>query len=92
MKRLLVGLVIIAGSFIVTSANAQPHFRGRVGFGFPHPRAFFAPVRPIIAYPPVPAPYYVGGGLIAPPVYGYGYGYRHYGPVFHGPRYFRGRR
>jgi hypothetical protein len=98
MKRLFFALFLVAGSLAVTSAHAQPYFRGRVGFGFPHPHAFFAPViRPGIIYPPVPVPYYgrgyYGGGVVvAPPVYGYGYGYRHYAPYYHGGRGFRGRR
>jgi hypothetical protein len=92
MKRLFFAIILIAGSIVYTGANAQPYFRGRVGFGFPHPRGFYVPVRPIIAYPPVPAPYFVGGGIVAPPVYGYGYGYRHYAPIYRGRGFYRGRR
>lgn len=89
MKRLFFALILVAGAFAVTNVNAQPHYRGRVGFGFPHPHVFFAPPRPVVIYPPVP---YYGGVSIAPPVYGYGYGYRHYAPHYYEHRYYRGRR
>lgn len=90
MKRLFFALILVAGTLAVASADAQPHFRGRVGFGFPHPHAFYAPVRPAIIYPPVPVPYYSGGALVAGPAYGYGY--RHYAPYYAQCRVFRGRR
>jgi hypothetical protein len=96
MKRLFFALVLVAGALAVTNVDAQPHFRGRIHFGFPHPHGFYAPVRPGIIYPPVP--YYGAGVVIAPPVYGYGYGYgggyRHYSPVYYRGRggYGRGRR
>ena len=64
MKRLFFALILVAGTLAVANADAQPHFRGRVGFGFPHAHAFYAPVRPAIIYPPIPVPYY-GGALVA---------------------------
>jgi hypothetical protein len=88
MKRLFFALILVAGVFAVTNVDAQPHFRGRIGFRFPHPHGFFAPVRPRIIYPPVP--YYGAGVVVAPPVYGYGY--RHYVPHYYEHRYYRGRR
>jgi hypothetical protein len=90
MKRLFLVLFLLAGSLIATNANAQVYVRGRVGFGFPHPHAFYAPFRPAIICPPVPVPYYGGGVVVDGPVYGYGY--RHYAPYYHEHRVFRGRR
>jgi hypothetical protein len=89
MKRLILAVLLVAGTLVATNSDAQVYGRGRVGFGFPH-RAYFAPrvVLPI----PVPAPYYGygGGAVIAPPVYGYGY--RHYDPYFYHGRRFGYRR
>ena len=90
MKRLFFALIVVAGTLAVANVDAQPHFRGRVGFGFPHAHAFYAPVRPAIIYPPIPVPYY-GGALVAGGP-AYGYGYRHYAPYYHERRVFRGRR
>ncbi len=92
MKRLFFALILVAGSFAAVSAHAQPFVRGRVGFGFPHPRAFFAPVPRVAFYPPVPVPvpYYGGGVIVGGPAYGYGY--RHYAPYYHERRGFYGRR
>jgi hypothetical protein len=90
MKRLLLVLFLMAGSLIATNAKAQGYIRGRVGFGFPHPRGFYAPFRPAIVCPPVPVPYYGGGVVVAAPAYGYGY--RYGAPYYHERRYFRGRR
>ncbi len=92
MKRLFFALVFIAGTLAVSNVNAQPHFRGRIGFGFPHPHAFFAPPRPALIYPPVPVPYYGTGVVVGGPAYGYGYGYRHYAPYYREHRSYRGRR
>ena len=92
MKRLFFALILVAGALTVSNADAQV-FRGRVGFGFPHPHGYFVPVpRPII-YPA--APYYGGGAVVVGgPAYGYGYGYgyRHYAPVYHDRRWYHGRR
>jgi hypothetical protein len=90
MKRLFFALILIAGTLAVANADAQPHFRGRIGFGFPHPHAFYAPVRPAIIYPPIPVPYYEGAVVVGGPAYGYGY--RHYAPYYHERRVYRGRR
>ena len=90
MKRLFFALILIAGTLAATSSDAQV-FRGRVGFGFPHPRVFVGvPVPRPIVYAPAPAPYYAGGVVVAGPAYGYGY--RHYYPVYHERRWFHGRR
>jgi len=90
MKRLFFALIVVAGTLAVANVDAQPHFRGRVGFGFPHPHAFYAPVRPAIIYPPIPVPYYGGAVVVGGPAYGYGY--RHYAPYYHERSVFRGRR
>jgi hypothetical protein len=90
MKRLFFSLILVAGVFAASNVYAQPHFRERIGVGFPHPHAFFAPVRPAIIYPPVPVPYYGEGVVVGGPAYGYGY--RHYAPYYREHRVFRGRR
>jgi hypothetical protein len=97
MKRLILALILVAGSVaFATSANAQVYVGARIGFRAPFHRAYIAPGAVYGA--PVynaPAPYYDNGYydntvVVQPPVYNtYPY-YRHYGrPYYHD---YRGRR
>jgi|GEM_PF-5766710 hypothetical protein len=78
MKRLVFALLLVAGTLVATTSDAQVYVRGRVGFGYYPHRIFYAPrvVLPV----PEPAPFYGGGVVVTAPAYGYGYGYRHFDP------------
>jgi len=41
---------MVAGTFIATSAAAQPYFSARIGFRIPQPRVYCAPTPPVVVY------------------------------------------
>ena len=41
---------MVVGTFIATSASAQPYFHAHIGFRLPQPRVFIAPPRPVVVY------------------------------------------
>jgi hypothetical protein len=86
MKRVILSLMLLAGTLVATKSEAQVFVRGGVRFGIPVPvpRVYCAPR--VVYAAPYSAPYYGGGVVVAGPAYGCGYGrfyherrWRHYG-------------
>jgi hypothetical protein len=76
MKRLVFVMLLIAGTLITTTSNAQVYIRGRIGFGF-HPRVYCPPLPPVVYQEQYPAaPYYndYDNSRVIVTVPGYGYG------------------
>ena len=81
MKRLVFVMLLIAGTLVATTSNAQVYIRGRIGFGF-HPRVFCPPPPPVVYQEQYPAaPYYNeydnSREIVTVPGYGYGRYYNH---------------
>jgi hypothetical protein len=73
MKRLVFVMLLIAGTLVATTSNAQVYIRGRMGFGF-HPRVYCPP--PVVYQEQYPAaPYYneYDNNRVIVTVPGYGY-------------------
>src|SRR5450631_3967801 len=77
MKRLVFVMLLIAGTLVATTSNAQVYIGGRIGFGF-HPRRDYYPPPAVVyqdQYQPV-APYYNeydnSGVVVSVPGNGYG--------------------
>ena len=78
MKRLIFVFLLIAGSLVATTSNAQVYIGGRIGFVF-HPHRVYCPPPPPIVYQDqysVAPSYYNnydnGRVIITAPEYGYG--------------------
>jgi len=92
MKRLIIALVILAGTLAASSSQAQVCVGGRISFGFPPRRVYVAP--PVSYEAPYAAPYYYGDrdyyrDRAVVPVPAYGYGYRRYDPYCYHERRWR---
>lgn len=86
MKRLIFATLLVAGTLITTTGNAQVYMRARVGFGFAPHRVYVAPR--IVYRAPYPVPYYNDPVIVTAPAYGYG----HNDPYYYHERRWRHRR
>ena len=93
MKRLMLALILVAGSFAFTAkADAQVYVGARIGFRAPFHRAYCA--SRIVYSAPVAVPYYDDAVVVGGPVFEryphYGHFYGH--PIYRERRFARGRR
>lgn len=93
MKRIIIALVIVAGTLTATTSHAQVYIGGRIGLGLPVPRVYLpVPPHPRVIYEnsyAAPECYYPRRDEHVVVTYGNGYGEGRYRDYPYYERYHR---